>query len=280
VLILGGGDGMALREVLKYDDVTDVTLVDIDPDMIELARTNDVLRRLNDDSLDDARVYSDASEGVVDTGQMQNVLLDTGEVAAVECNETISQGQTTSQCVSERILQKVATVNVFTIDADRFISEPRQLYDVVIVDLPDPNSVELAKLYSVEFYQKIQRILSPNGIVAVQSTSPYHAKETFLCIMRTMSAAGFNVVPYHDNVPSFGDWGWNMGSPTLTAEALYERADGLESFGVSTREVGANNMTRALIFNNGALTSESTEISSLMRPVVFDYYLYEAWKVG
>src|SRR5262249_49994603 len=36
VLILGGGDGLALREVLRYPDVEAVTLVDIDPDMTTL----------------------------------------------------------------------------------------------------------------------------------------------------------------------------------------------------------------------------------------------------
>ena len=33
VLILGGGDGLAAREVLKYPQVKNVTLVDLDPNM-------------------------------------------------------------------------------------------------------------------------------------------------------------------------------------------------------------------------------------------------------
>ncbi|MQY15672.1 Polyamine aminopropyltransferase [Streptomyces sp. RB5] len=56
VLIMGGGDGLALREVLRYDDVRHVTLVDLDPAMTRLGREFAPLRELNDDSLHDPRV--------------------------------------------------------------------------------------------------------------------------------------------------------------------------------------------------------------------------------
>jgi spermidine synthase len=146
------------------------------------------------------------------------------------------------------------------------------------VDLPDPNSIELAKLYSLEFYNKIKRNMSPDGIVVVQSTSPYHAKETYLCIMRTMADAGLGVVPYHENVPSFGDWGWIIGSPSMTSNALANRAQSLDSFPVDTLAVDNSVFHRSLIFNKGALTSTNNEISTLLRPTVFNYYTYEAWK--
>ncbi|MGW4026542.1 polyamine aminopropyltransferase [Streptomyces sp. NPDC005009] len=56
VLIMGGGDGLALREVLRYDDVQHVTLVELDPAMTRLARDYEPLRDLNDKALDDPRV--------------------------------------------------------------------------------------------------------------------------------------------------------------------------------------------------------------------------------
>ncbi|MCK6549991.1 polyamine aminopropyltransferase [Myxococcota bacterium] len=56
VLILGGGDGLALREVLKYRDVVAATLVDLDPMMTELARTLPLLARQNRRALEDPRV--------------------------------------------------------------------------------------------------------------------------------------------------------------------------------------------------------------------------------
>lgn len=56
VLILGGGDGMALREVLKWPDVAQVTLVDLDPRVVELFRDNPEFSTLNSGALTDKRV--------------------------------------------------------------------------------------------------------------------------------------------------------------------------------------------------------------------------------
>jgi spermidine synthase len=51
VLIIGGGDGLALREVLKYSDVETVTMVDLDPAMTKLFSANGMLTELNNNSL-------------------------------------------------------------------------------------------------------------------------------------------------------------------------------------------------------------------------------------
>lgn len=56
VLLLGAGDGLALREILKHPAVKEVVLVELDPDVIRLARQHPALRRLNRGSLDDPRV--------------------------------------------------------------------------------------------------------------------------------------------------------------------------------------------------------------------------------
>jgi len=51
VLILGGGDGLAAREILKYPQVETITLVDLDPDMTKLFSSHPMLTKLNDKSL-------------------------------------------------------------------------------------------------------------------------------------------------------------------------------------------------------------------------------------
>jgi len=64
-LILGGGDGLAAREILKYPDVKSVTIVDLDPGMTNLAKTHPTLLDLNRGSLNDSRVHvinKDAAE--------------------------------------------------------------------------------------------------------------------------------------------------------------------------------------------------------------------------
>jgi len=55
ILILGGGDGCALREVLKYHAVKEVMLVDLDPAMTKLAATHPLLARINKNAFRDAR---------------------------------------------------------------------------------------------------------------------------------------------------------------------------------------------------------------------------------
>jgi spermidine synthase len=62
VLVLGGGDGLALREVLRYPDVRSVTLVDLDPVLVRLARTDPDLSALNHHSHDDPRVRTVAAD--------------------------------------------------------------------------------------------------------------------------------------------------------------------------------------------------------------------------
>jgi spermidine synthase len=56
VLVLGGGDGLALREVLKHPSVEAVTLVDLDPDMTSLSERFPLLATLNQQAFRDARV--------------------------------------------------------------------------------------------------------------------------------------------------------------------------------------------------------------------------------
>ncbi|CAH0334474.1 Polyamine aminopropyltransferase [Flavobacterium sp. CECT 9288] len=56
VLVLGGGDGLAVREILKYKDVKHVTLVDLDEGMTKMFQTNSVLTKFNANSLNNPKV--------------------------------------------------------------------------------------------------------------------------------------------------------------------------------------------------------------------------------
>src|SRR5436190_14461470 len=57
VLVLGGGDGLAVREILKYPDVESVTLVDLDPEMTGLFASHPRLIALNGESLRSPKVH-------------------------------------------------------------------------------------------------------------------------------------------------------------------------------------------------------------------------------
>jgi spermidine synthase len=173
VLILGGGDGLALREVLKYPSLQTATLVDIDPGMTELSANFPPLAELNRHAFHDPRV----------------------------------------QVVNQ--------------DAMIWLEEVGAPYDAVIIDFPDPNNFALGKLYTTRFYRLLQRHLKPESAVAIQCTSPFVARKTYWCIIRTMEAAGFCVQPYHASVPSFGSvWGFALARlskfepPTVAPKGL------------------------------------------------------------
>ena len=55
-LVLGGGDGLALRELLRYPSIEEITLVDLDPEMVRIARENPLLRDLNGGSFASPKV--------------------------------------------------------------------------------------------------------------------------------------------------------------------------------------------------------------------------------
>ena len=170
ILIIGGGDGLALRDVLKWQPKK-VTLVDLDTELINLFKSP--------------------------TEQLPQQLAN----SIKELNEASLQDE-----------------RVEIISADAFIAidnllQNNQSFDAIIVDLPDPSHPDLNKLYSVNFYARLNQLLSGDGLIGIQSASPYHAKDAFIAIGKTVQAAGLSSVQqYHDNVPSFGEWGWTIAS--------------------------------------------------------------------
>src|ERR1700761_127250 len=56
ILVMGGGDGLAVREILKYPSVRSITLVDLDANMTRLFSTQPILREINHSSFHDPRV--------------------------------------------------------------------------------------------------------------------------------------------------------------------------------------------------------------------------------
>lgn len=161
VLIVGGGDGLAAREVLRHPSVREVVQVELDPAVLELARTR--LAGLNHDALRDPRMHV-----VVDD-------------AFRWLRERIAPGA----------------------------GRP-QAFDAAVVDLPDPDTPALGRLYSTEFYGLVRSALNPAGLMVVQAGSPYSTPTAYWRTVSTIGSAGLAVTPYHLHVPSFGDWGFAL----------------------------------------------------------------------
>ena len=170
VAVLGGGDGMAVREILKYPTVESVTLVELDPAMTRLFATHEALRRLNDDALSSP---------------------------------------------------KVRIVNT---DAFQWLQDEGPVFDVIVVDFPDPTNFAIGKLYTQTFYGLLDQRLAASGYAVIQTTSPLVARQSFWTVVQTIEAAGLRTAPYHAHVPSFGEWGFVIASrrPRRVPETLPE----------------------------------------------------------
>ncbi len=259
ILILGGGDGLALREVLKYPDVQSVSLVDLDPMMTELAATDPNLIRLNGGSMQDPRLIRKEAAGITEGPEFIQTQPSQHEKFSAESHPT-------------------ATLHVINLDAAEFVKSAPGRFDVVIMDFPDPNSPDLAKLYGRPFYDHLERLLHPGGILVQQSGSTFQAREAYLCIGRTLKAAGFDAVPYHDNIPSFGEWGWWIATVGMPASHTRGGLEKIPELVVSTRYLTPELIQSSLVFGKDQLVSKHQDFTSLTQPRVYHYHL-QGWNI-
>ncbi|MDA8523403.1 polyamine aminopropyltransferase [Acidovorax sp. NCPPB 4044] len=173
VAVLGGGDGMAVREILKYPSVESVTLVELDPAMTQLFGTDPALSRLNGGALSDPRVHvvnTDAFQWLQSSGD--------GRQGGGAAQGPHAEGQ----------------------------------FDVIVVDFPDPTNFAIGKLYTNSFYALLDQRLAASGYAVVQTTSPLVARQSFWTVVQTIESVGLSAAPYHAHVPSFGEWGFVIAS--------------------------------------------------------------------
>ncbi|MCD6291871.1 MAG: spermidine synthase, partial [Deltaproteobacteria bacterium] len=95
------------------------------------------------------------------------------------------------------------------------------------------------------------------------------------------TAAGLTVIPYHDNVPSFGEWGWWIGGrqERWSTKGLRKRLEQITSITVPTRYLTPNLIHAALDFGKNQLKTKENEINTLVNHKIFTYYL-KGWQTG
>jgi len=185
VLILGGGEGATLREVLKHKTVQRAVMVDIDGDVVELSRR--YLPEMHQGSFDDPRARVVIEDGFI---YVENAL------------------------------------------------KAGEKYDVVIMDLTDPYSSDVAKrLYTPELFQKIRKILRDDGVVVTQAGNSFFFPDAYDMVLNGVRSVFPIVAEYEVWIPSFGyAVNYILGSlrhdpAALTADEVDKR---LKERGVST----------------------------------------------
>jgi spermidine synthase len=156
------------------------------------------------------------------------------------------------------------------------------LFDVVIIDLPDPETVELARLYSRQFYHLITRHLTPGGVVVTQATSPFFARDAFLSILKSMRAAEIPAIAFHNHIPTLGEWGWVLGmkAPNITSSELKNRLASLTFDEIDTRYLNQEAMRGMLSFGKGLFERlEEISINDELDLAAYHYYRDGAWDI-
>jgi len=150
VLIIGGGEGATLREVLKHNTVNNAVMVDIDEDVVELSKK--YLYPIHQGSFFDKR----------------------------------------AKIVIE--------------DGKKFIEESESgSFDVIILDLTDPYSSDIAKqLYTTDFYKKIYSVLTDEGVMVTQAGSSFFYRDVYMDVYQAVKSVFNYVLEYQVWIPSFG----------------------------------------------------------------------------
>lgn len=121
VLVLGAGDGMLIRELLKYDSIESITHIELDDKILDMFKS-EPLNKLNNNALNHPKVKSQVGDGFY------------------------------------------------------FVRNTNEKFDTVFIDFPYPKTYDLSRLYSLEFYKNIKRVLNKQAIAVIDVPLSYQAE--------------------------------------------------------------------------------------------------------
>lgn len=149
ILIVGGGEGATLREVLKHKTVVEAVVVDIDEEVVDVSKK--YLQTFHKNAFEDPRA------------------------------------------------------SVVIADGYKYVSEINKVFDVIILDLTDPYSSEIASaLYTEQFYKIVYKRLSEDGIMVTQAGSAFFYNDVYIKILQAIKNTYPYYLEYQVWIPSFG----------------------------------------------------------------------------
>ena len=230
ILILGGGDGLAAREVLKYKDVKSIDLVDLDPAMTNLAKNYPVLTEINKGSMNDKKLH------------------------------------------------------ISNDDALNFIKNTNKLYNIIIADFPDPDTMDLMHLYSKIFYSNVKKHLAKGGVFVTQACSPFFSPRVFLSIRKTIASAGMSTLKYHQQIATMGDWGWVIAvdSAWMDEDRLKNKFINIDISDIPTRFLTKDILDGMIKFAKDVffgIKTDKIKINTMNNPVLYQYYNKGRWDI-
>lgn len=173
VLVIGGGDGGTVREVLRHPGVRQVHLVEIDERVIEVSK--EYLPQISC-GLSDRRVKVTVGDGI------------------------------------------------------EYVSQIKGLYDVILVDAPDPEG-PAEGLFTADFYANARRALRKDGLLAAQTESPFTQPQLVMDIYDCISGAFPACKLYTAQIPTYSVGLWSFALALTRPEMLGKHRRPAKGFG-------------------------------------------------
>ncbi len=151
-LILGGGDGGALEELLKHSTIESATLVDLDEEVIAVAKAH--LQAINHGSLDNPRA------------------------------------------------------RVLVGDGAQFVKQTQDKFDIVLLDLTDPET-PAGPLYTKAFFEDCRQVLAEGGAMVIHLGAPFYEPEQITRLSTELQSVFKHVSAYGLHIPLYGAY-WAM----------------------------------------------------------------------
>jgi spermidine synthase len=164
VLVIGGGDGGLAEELLKHPSVQELTLVELDGEVVDTARS--WLQNIHRGSLDDPRVTVRIEDGAA------------------------------------------------------FIANTTQRFDMVLLDLTDPET-PAGPLYTREFFARCKQVLAPGGAMTLHLGAPFYEPEQVRALSGSLASVFAKVRGYGLHIPLYGAyWALAVASDALDPTVL------------------------------------------------------------
>lgn len=168
-------------------------------------------------------------------------------------------------------------IKIINQDGRLFVKQTKEKYDIVIIDLPDPNTAQVNRFYTIEFLKELKKKLNRDAVISLSISSSENylseeAKKFNSVIYTTLKKVFKNVII----IP--GDENFYIASDKILS---YDIARLIEEKGISTEYVNKNylpgKITQERIDYVQGEVKEGKRINKDFNPVAYYYHLL-FWK--
>jgi spermidine synthase len=188
-LVIGGGDGAALRELCKWP-LERIEMVEIDGEVVEASK----------------KVWPELSNGAFENPRVKVHIEDAFEFVKIEARNSESEiSNLKSQSLGSKsgVSHRKSQIG----NPQSAIRNPKS-YDLIVLDVTDvyedTDSSLSQSLFTKKFYKDCKRLLAPGGFLVTEADNPVFCWRSTAEIEKALKEVFENVGIYHTIVPSFG----------------------------------------------------------------------------